>query len=84
MTQHIPIISISGLFSPLLEDRLQVAMQMKQACEDNGFFYIADHGVSKNLQQKVFEQSRQFLIYRQMKKKKFIRKTRLPIVVMNR
>ncbi|MAK30339.1 2-oxoglutarate and iron-dependent oxygenase domain-containing protein [Acinetobacter sp.] len=60
MTQHIPIISISGLFSPLLEDRLQVAMQMKQACEDNGFFYIADHGVSKNLQQKVFEQSRQF------------------------
>lgn len=60
MTQHIPIISISGLFSSLLEDRLQVAMQMKQACEDKGFFYIADHGVSKKLQQDVFEQSRQF------------------------
>lgn len=60
MTQHIPIISISGLFSSLLEDRLNVAMQMKQACEDKGFFYIADHGVSKNLQHEVFEQSRQF------------------------
>lgn len=43
---EIPIIDISGIFSPLLEDRKAVARQIHAAATNNGFFYISNHGVS--------------------------------------
>lgn len=42
---EIPIIDISGIFSPLLSDRKQVAAQIHAAATNNGFFYIRNHGV---------------------------------------
>ncbi|MBJ9985991.1 isopenicillin N synthase family oxygenase [Acinetobacter sp. S40] len=60
MRVSIPVIDVSGLFSSDLQDRQAVAQQMKQACQDKGFFYISNHGISTALQQVVFEQSRQF------------------------
>ena len=56
----IPVIDISGLFSPDLADRKAVATLLKRACEDKGFFYIAHHGICTVLQQTVFEQSKKF------------------------
>ena len=40
MSVSIPVIDISGLFSADVKERQMVAQQMKQACEDKGFFYI--------------------------------------------
>lgn len=46
---EIPIIDISGIFSPLLEDRRAVAAQIHAAATNNGFFYIRNHGVSSTI-----------------------------------
>jgi isopenicillin N synthase-like dioxygenase len=43
---------------PLLASMLQVAQQVRQACEQVGFFYLAGHGVADNLIQQVGEDSR--------------------------
>ena len=60
MSVSIPVIDISGLFSADVKERQMVAQQMKQACEDKGFFYISNHGIATELQQAVFKQSKQF------------------------
>lgn len=77
------MIDISGLFSADVKERQMVAQQMKQACEDKGFFYISNHGIATELQQAVFKQSKQFFDLPMNEKKKYIRKTQLPIGVMN-
>lgn len=46
---EIPIINISGIFSPVLEDRKAVARQIRAAATNNGFFYIRNHGVSSSV-----------------------------------
>jgi isopenicillin N synthase-like dioxygenase len=42
---ELPVIDISGAYSPSLETRRQVARQLRDACTNTGFFYIANHGV---------------------------------------
>ncbi|KAF2099336.1 Clavaminate synthase-like protein [Rhizodiscina lignyota] len=46
---EIPIIDVGGMFSEKLEDRMKVAKQVAQACEDVGFFYMKNHGVEQKL-----------------------------------
>ena len=53
----LPLISIDGLFSERLADRQAVADQLRQACEERGFFYILDHRVPAALIEVVFAQS---------------------------
>jgi isopenicillin N synthase-like dioxygenase len=53
----LPLISIDGLFSERLADRQAVADQLRQACEERGFFYIRDHRVPAALIEAVFAQS---------------------------
>ncbi|KAF1024535.1 MAG: 2-oxoglutarate-dependent ethylene/succinate-forming enzyme [Acinetobacter bereziniae] len=60
MSVSIPVIDVSGLFSTDIKQRIIVSEKIKRACEDKGFFYIKNHGISKLLQQKVIDQSRQF------------------------
>lgn len=42
---EIPIIDISGIFSPSLSARKAVAAQIHNAATNNGFFYIRNHGI---------------------------------------
>ncbi|KFK33986.1 hypothetical protein AALP_AA5G086900 [Arabis alpina] len=38
----------------------QSGVSLKQACMDCGFFYVINHGISEELKDEVFEQSRKF------------------------
>lgn len=42
---EIPIIDVSGIFSPSFSARLAVAKQIHDAATNTGFFYIANHGI---------------------------------------
>lgn len=42
---EIPIIDVSGIFSPDFEERLAVAKQVHAAATNTGFFYIRDHNI---------------------------------------
>lgn len=46
---EIPIIDISGIFSPLPQERHAVARQVRSAATNNGFFYIRNHGVPESV-----------------------------------
>lgn len=46
---EIPIIDVSGLFSPSFADRLAVARQIRDAATNTGFFYIANHGIASGI-----------------------------------
>ncbi|QXZ08547.1 isopenicillin N synthase family oxygenase [Comamonas sp. Y33R10-2] len=56
----LPIIDISGLRSPDPVDQHLVAEQLRQACEQRGFFYITGHGIDPALIQSVFSASQLF------------------------
>ena len=55
-TLQLPLIDISGLRSADTSARHAVAQQLRQACEQRGFFYISGHGVDEALIAAVFEQ----------------------------
>ena len=59
-TLQLPLIDISGLCSADTAAHHAVAQQLRQACEQRGFFYISGHGVDEALIAAVFEQSRIF------------------------
>jgi len=56
----LPVIDIGGLSSDSLTDRKAVAERLRAACLDNGFFYIANHGVPAPLIAALFEETRRF------------------------
>jgi len=41
----IPVIDISKIDSPWLEDKKRIASELYDACSASGFFYIVNHGV---------------------------------------
>lgn len=54
----IPIIDISGIEH--LESSKIIAQKIAAACREHGFFYIAGHGVSLELQKKIYDLSKAF------------------------
>lgn len=44
-TDEIPIIDVSGIFSPNFDERLAVAKQVHAAATNTGFFYMRNHNV---------------------------------------
>lgn len=56
----IPIIDIADLTSPDHGMRSAVAVQISQACERVGFFYVKNHGVSEGLVNEVYTVAREF------------------------
>ena len=46
---EIPVVDISGIFSPSLSDRQAVAYQIHQAATNSGFFYVKNHGISSSV-----------------------------------
>ncbi|KAK4260355.1 hypothetical protein QN277_003482 [Acacia crassicarpa] len=67
-TLSLPIIDLS---SP---DRFSTAKLIRQACVEYGFFYLVNHGVEKELLQKVFDESRKFFLLPLEEKMKYSRK----------
>lgn len=59
-TTQLPLIDIGGLRGGDQQARLAVAAKLRQACEERGFFYVANHGVDEALIVRVFAQSRAF------------------------
>jgi isopenicillin N synthase-like dioxygenase len=57
---QIPVIDIGGLRSPNLSDRKSVAVEIRHASHDVGFFYIANHGVPAAAIAETFVQSKRF------------------------
>jgi hypothetical protein len=40
----IPIIDLTKMTSNILSERIELAKQIRKACETVGFFYISNHG----------------------------------------
>ncbi|WP_410210747.1 isopenicillin N synthase family dioxygenase [Aquirhabdus sp.] len=57
---QLPIIDISGLYSPDLSVRLHTAEALGKAAREVGFFYIKGHAVSKLMRSHLIEQTRDF------------------------
>jgi isopenicillin N synthase-like dioxygenase len=56
----LPVIDVGGLWSNGAGDRRAVAMQLRQACLDKGFFYIRNHGIPDRLVEAVFAAAERF------------------------
>jgi isopenicillin N synthase-like dioxygenase len=56
----LPIIDVSGLSSENPADRRAVAVQLRGACLDKGFFYIRNHGIPQELVDAVFTEAAAF------------------------
>ncbi|MHC3004992.1 isopenicillin N synthase family dioxygenase [Gordonia metallireducens] len=56
----IPVIDISGLSSPHLDDRMKVAEQIDEANRRVGFLVITNHGVDETLIEKMHKASETF------------------------
>lgn len=59
-TPALPLIDISGLRSHDPVDQHLVAEQLRQACEQRGFFYITGHGIDPALISSLFAASQRF------------------------
>jgi isopenicillin N synthase-like dioxygenase len=56
----LPIIDVGGLSSAVPSNRLAVSQRLREACLDNGFFYVANHGVPAGLVDAVFAETKNF------------------------
>jgi len=56
----IPLIDISGLYSPRLADRQAVADQLGRAARDVGFLQITGHGIAAQRRAALIEQAQRF------------------------
>jgi isopenicillin N synthase-like dioxygenase len=60
VVDYIPKISFGSFRSGTPAEQQQIAEQIYQACCNVGFLYLVDHGLSKSLIARVFEQSKLF------------------------
>lgn len=56
----IPVIDLTPSFSTDHEDKVAVAMQIRRACLTSGFFYIANHRVTKAARDGILKQADKF------------------------
>jgi isopenicillin N synthase-like dioxygenase len=56
----LPIIRLAGLTAPRAEERAATAAAIRAASLDNGFFYLAEHGVPDDLLKAMFVQMERF------------------------
>ncbi|MCH8505073.1 MAG: hypothetical protein LAT50_12200 [Ectothiorhodospiraceae bacterium] len=57
---QLPVIDIGPLLSGSAAEREAVGDALQRACLDKGFFYVRNHGVAADLQERVFAASRAF------------------------
>ncbi|KAI0124398.1 hypothetical protein BJ170DRAFT_83899 [Xylariales sp. AK1849] len=58
---EIPVIDLAPLFSTRLSERQKVAGQIRSAAVNNGFFYIENHGIPKEIIAKCKQQVLNFM-----------------------
>ncbi|KAH8803408.1 putative gibberellin 3-beta hydroxylase [Xylogone sp. PMI_703] len=58
--ETLPIIDVSRMYSPNLEDRKAVAEEVRKAAHDIGFFYVVNHGVDPKYTDATFEAAKNF------------------------
>lgn len=58
---EVPVIDISSSFSDSICERQKVADQIQKACTTSGFFYITNHGVSKEARRGILQQAERFM-----------------------
>ncbi|KAK5117528.1 hypothetical protein LTR62_004950 [Meristemomyces frigidus] len=56
----IPLIDISPSFSPSLSARKAVALQIRAACTNSGFFHITGHGIPEEVRQEILTMAKRF------------------------
>jgi isopenicillin N synthase-like dioxygenase len=56
----IPVVDISGLYSPDLAARRGVAAELGAACRVIGFFYVQNHRIASDLLEATFQASKHF------------------------
>ncbi|KAJ5677725.1 uncharacterized protein N7477_003358 [Penicillium maclennaniae] len=57
---HIPIIDLSSIDSPHIEDRRQLAQSIYDACTQVGFFYIKNHGIPEEMISGIHQAAERF------------------------
>jgi len=58
--EEIPIIDLAPLYSPELEVRKALAVEVRSAAVNNGFFYIRNHGIDEKV---IVNAKRQLLAF---------------------
>jgi isopenicillin N synthase-like dioxygenase len=58
--KSIPLINFAPAYSGDVSARASLAAEISAASRSAGFFYLADHGIAPELEQRVFDQSRRF------------------------
>ena len=58
--QQVPVIDIAPFLGGDRDGKARVAAEVKQACEDIGFFVITGHGVDPALTKATYDISRRF------------------------
>lgn len=56
----IPVVDLTGSFSPDPEQRRKVAWEIHKACRETGFFYVSNHRIPQPLIDAQFETARRF------------------------
>jgi isopenicillin N synthase-like dioxygenase len=76
---EIPVIDLNTSLSTDLADRQAIAAQIRKACTTSGFFYITNHGVSKEHRAGILNQSKRFydVLSLEQKDELHIRKSKL-------
>jgi isopenicillin N synthase-like dioxygenase len=58
---EVPVVDISPSFSGSVLERQKVADQIQKACTTSGFFYITNHGVSRETRCGILQQAKRFM-----------------------
>ncbi|RFU32797.1 hypothetical protein B7463_g3567, partial [Scytalidium lignicola] len=58
--ETLPIIDISRMYSPNLDDRKAVAEEVRKAAHEIGFFYVINHGIDSKYTEATFEAAKKF------------------------
>jgi len=59
----IPVIDVAQLRSGTPETAHSVALEIRQAAEDVGFFYISNHGIAEAVIKQAYSASKAFSTY---------------------
>lgn len=56
----VPVIAVTGFAQAAHDDKSRVAQQIRHACEETGFFYLAGHGIARREVEGIFAAARRF------------------------
>ncbi|KAL5342486.1 hypothetical protein BJX70DRAFT_292329 [Aspergillus crustosus] len=66
--EKIPVIDAARIWSESLQDRTEVAEEIRAASRNIGFFYLINHGVDESYAKGTFEQAKRFFALPEEKK----------------